>query len=41
MISKQLVTLKKDVPLKSDAADFIIKDINKDKLYEFLRDGIQ
>ena len=31
MISKKLVTLKNDVPLKNDAADFIIKDINKDK----------
>mgnify|MGYP001336379823 CR=1 FL=1 len=31
MISKQLVTLKDDVPLKNNAADFIIKDINKDK----------
>ena len=38
MISKQLVTLKNDVPLRNDAADFIIKDINQDKLYEFLRD---
>ena len=38
MISKKLVTLKNDVPLKSNAADFVIKDINKDKLYEFLRD---
>ena len=38
MISKQLVTLKDDVPLKDDAADFIIKDINKDKLYDFLRE---
>ncbi len=37
MISKQLVTLKKDVPLKNDAADFTIKDIDKDKLYDFLR----
>ena len=37
-ISKQLVTLKDDVPLKNDAADFIIKDINKDKLYTFLRE---
>jgi len=37
-LSKQLVTLKNDVPLKNDAADFIIKDINKDKLYDFLRD---
>jgi DNA polymerase-1 len=38
MISKQLVTLKNDVPLKDNAADFIIKGINKDKLYNFLRD---
>jgi DNA polymerase-1 len=37
MISKQLVTLKNDVPLKNNAIDFIIKDINKDKLYNFLR----
>ena len=38
MISKKLVTLKNDVPLKNDAADFIIKNVNKNKLYEFLRD---
>ena len=38
VISKQLVTLKDDVPLKNNASDFIIKDINKDKLYEFLRE---
>ncbi len=38
MISKQLVTLKNDVPLKDDVTDFIIKAINKDKLYNFLRD---
>jgi len=38
MISKQLVTLKNNVPLKNDAADFVIKDINKDKLYGFLRE---
>ena len=38
MISKRLVTLKNDVPLKNDATDFIIKDIDKDKLYNFLRD---
>ena len=38
MVSKQLVTLKNDVPLKSNATDFIIKDIDKNKLYEFLRD---
>jgi DNA polymerase-1 len=38
IISKQLVTLKNDVPLNNDAADFVIKDINKDKLYDFLRE---
>jgi DNA polymerase-1 len=38
MISKRLVTLKNDVPLKNNATDFIIKDINKDKLYDFLRE---
>ena len=38
LISKQLVTLKNDVPLKNDATDFVIKDINKDKLYDFLRE---
>ena len=38
MISKQLVTLKNDVPLKNDVTDFIIKDINRDKLYGFLRE---
>ena len=38
LISKQLVTLKNDVPLKKDVTDFVIKEINKDKLYNFLRD---
>lgn len=38
MISKKLVTLKNDVPLENDATDFIIKDINRDKLYDFLRE---
>ena len=37
LISKQLVTLKNDVPLKNEV-DFIMEDINKDKLYNFLRD---
>ena len=37
-ISKQLVTLKNDVPLRKEATDFAIKDINKDKLYDFLRE---
>ena len=36
-ISKKLVTLKNDVPIKNDPNEFLIKDINKDKLYEFLR----
>ena len=38
MLSKQLVTLKNDVPVKNDPNEFLIKDINKDKLYEFLRE---
>ncbi len=38
LLSKKLVTLKKDVPVKNDPNEFLIKDINKDKLYEFLRE---
>ena len=38
LLSKQLVTLKDDVPVKNDPAEFLIKDIDKDKLYEFLRE---
>jgi len=38
LLSKQLVTLKNDVPVKNEPNEFIIKDINKDKLYEFLRE---
>ncbi|MDC0943145.1 DNA polymerase I [Pelagibacteraceae bacterium] len=38
LLSKQLVTLKDDVPVKNDPGEFLIKDINKDKLYEFLRE---
>ena len=37
-LSKKLVTLKDDVPVKDDPAKFLIKDINKNKLYEFLRE---
>jgi DNA polymerase-1 len=37
-LSKQLVTLKDDVPVKNDPNEFIIKDVNKEKLYEFLRE---
>ena len=38
VISKKLVTLKKDVPLKEKIEDFILKDIDKNKLYNFLRE---
>ena len=38
LLSKQLVTLKDDVPVKNDPDEFLIKDIDKDKLYEFLRE---
>jgi DNA polymerase-1 len=38
LLSKQLVTLKDDVPVKNDPTEFLIKDVNKDKLYEFLRE---
>ena len=37
ILSKQLVTLKDDVPVKNDPNEFLIKGINKDKLYDFLR----
>jgi len=38
LLSKQLVTLKDDVPVKNDPSEFLIKDVDKDKLYEFLRE---
>ncbi len=38
LISKRLVTLKKDVPIKDKIQDFELKEINKDKLYDFLRE---
>ena len=38
ILSKQLVTLKNDVPIKNDPNEFLIKDIDKTKLYEFLRE---
>ncbi len=37
-LSKQLVTLKDDVPIKNKPNEFLIKKINKDKLYNFLRE---
>ena len=38
LLSKQLVTLKDDVPIKNNPNEFLIKKINKDKLYSFLRE---
>tara|TARA_Y100001936_G_scaffold228422_1_gene249544 strand:+ start:1812 stop:4574 length:2763 start_codon:yes stop_codon:yes gene_type:complete len=38
LISKKLVTLKDDVPVKDKIDNFIIKEIKKDKLYSFLRE---
>jgi len=37
-ISKKLVTLKKDVPVKNKLDDFLLKEIDKKKLYNFLRE---
>ena len=38
LLSKKLVTLKEDVPIKQSADKFLIKSIDKDKLYSFLRE---
>jgi len=38
IVSKKLVTLKKDVPVKDNLKDFILKNIDKDKLFNFLRE---
>ena len=38
IISKKLVTLKKDVPIKEKIEEFRFKEINKDKLYKYLRE---
>ncbi len=38
ILSKKLVTLKKDVPVKDKLEDFILKNIDKNKLYSFLRE---
>ncbi len=37
IISKKLVTLKKNAPVKVPYSDFILKQIDKKKLYNFLR----
>ena len=38
LISKQLVTLKHDVPVERALIEFQLKEIDKDKLYKFLRE---
>ncbi len=38
IISKKLVTLKKNVPVKDKISDFKIKEVDKNKLYNFLRE---
>ena len=38
LISKKLVTLKNNAPINRDLDEFELKEINKDKLYKFLRE---
>ncbi len=38
IVSKKLVTLKKDVPVKNNISEFELKEIDKNKLYSFLRE---
>ena len=38
IISKKLVTLMKDAPVERKIEEFKLKEINKDKLYKFLRE---
>ena len=38
LLSQRLVTLKEDVPIKNSPNEFLIKQINKEKLYNFLRE---
>ena len=38
ILSRKLVTLKNDVPVKDEPDSFILKDIQKEKLYDFLRE---
>jgi len=38
IISKKLVTLMKDVPVEREIEEFQLKEIDKDKLYKFLRE---
>jgi len=38
ILSKKLVTLKDDVPVKDELSSFILKEVQKEKLYDFLRE---
>ncbi len=38
LLSRKLVTLKDNVPIKNDPSSFILKQIEKNKLYNFLRE---
>jgi DNA polymerase I len=38
LLSRKLVTLKDDVPIKDDPSSFILKDVNKENLFNFLRE---
>ena len=37
LLSRQLVTLKDDVPVKDELSSFLLKEVQKEKLYDFLR----
>ena len=37
LLSRQLVTLKDDVPVKDKLSSFLLKEVQKEKLYDFLR----
>ena len=38
LLSRELVTLKSDVPIKDQLSSFILKDVNKENLFNFLRE---
>jgi len=38
LLSRKLVTLKNDVPVKDELNSFILQDVKKEKLYDFLRE---
>ena len=38
LLSRELVTLKSNVPVKDELSSFVLKDVNKETLYNFLRE---